>query len=122
MLFGLLAWGLAGLRFEVPLTRVLLLVGTALATQAVCTRLVRLPRFDPWSALISSFSLCLLLRTNEWWWAALAAVLTIASKFTLRWNGRHVFNPTNFALAVLMMTTCTVAVSIPLAMACVTLT
>jgi Na+-transporting NADH:ubiquinone oxidoreductase subunit NqrB len=53
--------------------------------------------------LISGLSLCLLCRTHLWWLAALAGVIAIASKFSLRWRGKHLFNPTNIALAVLML-------------------
>jgi hypothetical protein len=63
----------------------------------------RWPRFDPKSAAISALSLCLLLRTDRLWLAAAAAVLSIASKFVLRAGGKHLWNPTNFGL-VLMMT------------------
>jgi Na+-transporting NADH:ubiquinone oxidoreductase subunit NqrB len=42
---------------------------------------------------------------------ALAAVVTILSKFTLRWNGKHIFNPTNFGLVAMMLLTGEVWVS-----------
>src|SRR5262245_60991705 len=78
---GLLAYGLFGLDFEIDAGRVLLTIGSGLAAQWVCTRLSRLPRFDPKSALISSLSLCLLLRTDEPLWVLFAVSVTIASKF-----------------------------------------
>ncbi|HZE20311.1 MAG TPA: RnfABCDGE type electron transport complex subunit D, partial [Candidatus Angelobacter sp.] len=61
------------------------------------------PKFDPKSALISGLSLCLLLRTNYPLLAIAAAVITVASKFVIRWNGKHIFNPTNFGLVFLMV-------------------
>src|SRR5262249_26018708 len=57
------------------------------------------------SALISSLSLCLMLRTDSLLVAALAAFIAVSSKFLIRVNGKHVFNPTNLALVVLMLTT-----------------
>ena len=60
-------------------------------------------RFDPLSALITSLSLTLLLRTNSVALAALAAAIAIGSKFLVRFNGKHVFNPANVALVVLML-------------------
>ncbi|HET9317917.1 MAG TPA: RnfABCDGE type electron transport complex subunit D, partial [Vicinamibacteria bacterium] len=69
---------------------------------ALCGRLTRVPRFDPRSALISCLSLCLLLRTDSLPLAAVAAAVTIASKFVLRVRGKHVFNPTNFGLVVMI--------------------
>jgi Na+-transporting NADH:ubiquinone oxidoreductase subunit NqrB len=105
----LLVYGILGLDFEVTVPRAALLLGTCLLTQAACTRLWRLPAFDPKSALISGLSLCLLLRTASPLLAMAAAVATIASKFVLRvgWkkSGKHVFNPTNFGIVALMLAT-----------------
>ncbi len=102
VLSGLLIYGLGWLHFDITLGRAALLLSTALLTQYVCTKLWRLPKFDPKSALISGLSLCLLLRTNFAALAVLAAVVTIASKFVVRWKGKHIFNPTNFGLVFLM--------------------
>jgi len=111
LLASLLVYGVTRLDFEIGAGRALLLLGTALLTQLACTRLWRLPAFDPKSALISGLSLCLLLRTGSALLAALAAVITIASKFLLRIRGKHVFNPTNFGLVALMLATGQVWVS-----------
>jgi len=103
-LAGLLGWGLLGIGFDVAPWHLPVLLGSALLTQWACTRLWKLPHFEPKSALISGLSLCLLLRTNHPQWAAAAAVVTIASKFVLRWRGKHVFNPTNFGIVVALLT------------------
>jgi Na+-transporting NADH:ubiquinone oxidoreductase subunit NqrB len=102
---ALLAYGLAVLRFDLTLPRAGLILASALGAQYACTRIWRLPAFDPKSALISALSLCLLLRTNSAALALLAASITIASKFLLRWDGKHLFNPTNFGLVALMLAT-----------------
>ena len=102
VLSGLLIYGLGWLHFDITPGRAALLLGTALVTQYACTRIWRLPKFDPKSALISGLSLCLLLRTNFAALAILGAVITIASKFVVRWKGKHLFNPTNFGLVFLM--------------------
>ncbi len=107
----LLAYGVVRLDFEIGAGRALLLLGTALLTQLACTRLWRLPAFDPKSALISGLSLCLLLRTGSAALAVLAAAVAIASKFALRVRGKHVFNPTNLGLVALMLATGRVWVS-----------
>src|SRR5262249_48681241 len=65
----------------------------------------------PRSPLISGLSLCLLLRTNEPALALAAGVLAVASKFVIRLRDKHLFNPTNFALVVLMLLTDQVWVS-----------
>src|SRR5689334_7303864 len=45
------------------------------------------------SALISAASLCLLLKTNNYYVSALAAFLTVASKYIFRGRKGHIFNP-----------------------------
>jgi len=99
-LAGLLGYGVWWLDLEVEPANAVAIIVTALTTQLV---LAGRDRLDPRSALISGLSLCLLLRTDSLGLAMLAAVVAIASKFTLRVRGKHVFNPTNFALIVLML-------------------
>ena len=99
----LLIYGLLFLDFEIRFDIALVILFTAQLTQYSFTRFLKLPKFDPRSALISSLSLCLLLRTDTLMLAALAAFITIASKFIVRWNNKHIFNPTNFALVIMII-------------------
>ena len=85
--------------------RIWLTLATCLATQYLCTRLWTLPRFDPSSPVISGLSLCLLLRTDLPALVVATAIVTVASKFLLRVGGRHLFNPTNVGLVVMMLAT-----------------
>ena len=110
-LASLLAYGLVRLDFEIPLVQAASMLGTALLTQFACTRLWRLPAFDPRSALISGLSLCLLLRTNSLSLSIAAAIVTVGSKFVIRFNGKHLFNPTNFGVVAMMLGTGLVWVS-----------
>jgi Na+-transporting NADH:ubiquinone oxidoreductase subunit NqrB len=98
----LLLYGLLFLHFDVSIWHIVVTLGTAQLTQYAATRYFNLPTFDPKSALISSLSLCLLLRTNDLPVAAFAALIAIGSKFVIRWNNKHVFNPTNLALVVIL--------------------
>ena len=110
-LSALLAWGLVALDLEVRPAIAATVLAVALAAQWAGTRVWRLPRFDPKSALISALSLTLLLRTGSVSLAALAALLTIGSKFVLRLPSaaggppKHVFNPTNFGIAATLLLT-----------------
>lgn len=101
-LSALLAYGLSWLDFEVRLANAAVILAIALGAQYAGTKLWGLPKFDPKSALISGLSLCLLLRTHSPMVAGLAAYLAVASKFFIRCDGKHVFNPTNFALIVML--------------------
>jgi Na+-transporting NADH:ubiquinone oxidoreductase subunit NqrB len=111
VLGGLLAYGLLVLQFDIQWPQVLLTLAAVLLVQRACTAIWRLPRFDPKSALISGLSLCLLLRTNDLRLVAIAALITISSKFLLRIRGKHIFNPTNFGIVALLLTTNSVWVS-----------
>jgi len=102
-LASLLAYGWWALGFDVGLVQIAITLGAALGAQAVFGRAFGLTRFDPKSALISGLSLCLLLRTDEPLLAAVGAVLAIGGKFVLRVRGKHVFNPTNFGLMVMVV-------------------
>ena len=104
-LLALLVYGILALDFDVAPARAGLILATALAAQWAFGRLTGLPVYDPRSALISGLSLCLLLRTGSDLLAATAAVLAVASKFVLRVRGKHVFNPTNAAIATVVLTT-----------------
>jgi enediyne biosynthesis protein E5 len=85
-----------------PLTSALAIFST-LATQIVCARYFRVP-LDLRSPLITGLSLSLLLRANEPWLFAVASVLAIASKFVLRIDGKHIWNPAGLAIVVLLAT------------------
>ena len=99
----LLAFGITALDFGIRWQNALAILVTAQAIQFGGARIVGLPRFDPMSALITSLSLTLLLRTDTPWLAAAAAAIAIGSKFVLRVRGKHVFNPANFALVTMML-------------------
>jgi Na+-transporting NADH:ubiquinone oxidoreductase subunit NqrB len=83
----------------------LLAVASALATQALCTRAWRLPKIDLRSPLITGLSLSLLLRADAPWLFAAAGAIAILSKFVLRVDGKHVWNPAGFAIVVLLFGT-----------------
>jgi Na+-transporting NADH:ubiquinone oxidoreductase subunit NqrB len=119
MLASLLAYGMIWLDFDITVARAVLILATALATQAVCDYLAA-HRAGPGhdarvvnvrSALISGLSLCLLVRTNRPGLAMLAAVVAIAGKFLIRYRGKHIFNPTNVGLVAVMLLTGEVWVS-----------
>jgi hypothetical protein len=111
VLSGLLAYGMLALDFEITVPRAALLLGTVLATQALCDRIDG-PRPANWkSALISGLSLCLLIRTNRPDLAVLAAVVTIAAKFLFRIQRKHLFNPTNGGIVAMLLLTDQVWVS-----------
>ena len=103
VLSSLVGFGIVALDFGIRWQNALAVLITAMAVQWLGTRLARLPRFDPLSPMITSLSLTLLLRTDLALLAALAAAIAIGSKFLLRINGKHLFNPANVAIVTLML-------------------
>ena len=101
----LLIFGLTKLGFDQQPAAVALIVGSALVTQWAGSRFIAGTPFDPLSPLITALSLSILLRTTGPEWLALAAFLAIGSKFVLRIDGKHIFNPANFGIVTLILFT-----------------
>ncbi len=55
------------------------------------------------SAYISGISAGILVRSPEYWPFALCSAIAITSKYVVRWRGRHLWNPTNFAICALLI-------------------
>ena len=99
----LVTYGVVALDFGIRIENAAAIFTAALFVQFVGTKIARLDRFDPLSAVITSLSLTLLLRTDWVVIAALAACIAIGSKFLIRVRGKHVFNPANVAIVTLMV-------------------
>jgi enediyne biosynthesis protein E5 len=54
------------------------------------------------SAYITGISVGILVRSPAFWPYALCAVVSIMSKYVLRVKGRHIWNPSNFGISVLL--------------------
>ena len=102
VLASLLLYGVGWLSFDTGEIEIAILLGAVLITQYLCNKFIAASPFDPRSALISGLSLCLLLRTNSVALLIVTAVVTIASKFFLKWNHKHIFNPTNFGIVAMI--------------------
>lgn len=81
---------------------ILLAIGTAIAAELLLSRLLR----DQWphlsSSYISGISVGILIRTPLYWPFALCSLLTITSKYVLRFRGRHLWNPSNFGICAML--------------------
>jgi enediyne biosynthesis protein E5 len=88
-----------------------LAISSAIAAQVVCSRVFGLPRIDLRSPLITGLSLSLLLRADAAWLPAIAGIIAIASKFVLRSDDKHIWNPAGFAIVALLLTSSGVWIS-----------
>ncbi len=79
----------------------------AIAASVVCEMLLawllyrKVPHLA--SAYISGISVGILLRSPAFWPYALCSVLAIMSKYVIRWRGRHLWNPSNFAISAMLL-------------------
>jgi enediyne biosynthesis protein E5 len=55
------------------------------------------------SAYISGISVGILVRSPEYWTFALCAAISIVSKYVIRIKDRHIWNPSNFAIAMMLL-------------------
>lgn len=86
-------------------TKLAVTLGTCVAAEALCSLWIlgRKPALQ--SAYITGVSLSLLLRPQAglWWPFFVGALLSIVSKYSLRYRDRHLWNPSNFAIGVLLL-------------------
>lgn len=54
------------------------------------------------SAYITGISVGILIRSPEFWPYALCSLISIASKYTIRWRGRHLWNPSNLGVSTML--------------------
>lgn len=85
--------------------RLVTALGVSVATEMVLSRFVRGRFVGVQSAYITGISLSLLTkpRADLLWPFALGAFLAIASKYVLQYRGRHLWNPSNFAISLLLV-------------------
>jgi Na+-transporting NADH:ubiquinone oxidoreductase subunit NqrB len=86
--------------------RLVVALGVCMATEALLSWFDRGKVVNLLSAYISGISLTLLLKPQggALWPFALGGFLAISSKYVLRYRENHLWNPTNFAIAALLLT------------------
>lgn len=80
-------------------------LGAALVAEAVLSRVVRGRAARLGSAYITGISISLLTKPSPGllWPFILGGFLSIASKYVLTYRGRHLWNPSNFGISVLLL-------------------
>jgi Na+-translocating ferredoxin:NAD+ oxidoreductase RnfD subunit len=79
-----------------------LAIATAILAEIVLGRLFygKIPNLA--SAYITGISVGILVRSPWYWPYALCSLISITSKYVLRVKGRHIWNPSNFGIAVML--------------------
>jgi enediyne biosynthesis protein E5 len=84
-------------------SRTVIAIATAMAVEIVLARMF----WGAWphlaSAYISGISVGMLVRSPAIWPYALCSALSITSKYVLRVEGRHIWNPSNFGIVAMLV-------------------
>jgi enediyne biosynthesis protein E5 len=93
-------------------SRTFLAIGVAILTEVVLGRAL----WGKWphlaSSYISGISIGMLIRSPEFWPYALCAAISITSKYVLRVDGRHLWNPSNFGIVAMLVLASNVVASL----------
>ena len=79
-----------------------LAIVVAIAAELVLGQIFFHKWLHPASAYISGISVGILVRSPAYWPYALCSLISIMSKYVLRVKGRHIWNPSNFGISVLL--------------------
>jgi len=82
--------------------KTLLAIVTAIAAELILGQIFYRKWMHPASAYISGISVGILVRSPAYWPYFLCALISIMSKYVLRLKGRHLWNPSNFGISVLV--------------------
>ncbi|HEX8203981.1 MAG TPA: RnfABCDGE type electron transport complex subunit D [Isosphaeraceae bacterium] len=83
-------------------TRTALAIVSSIAMEWVLARLVTGRWPNPASAYITGISVGILIRSPAFWPYVLCSLISIASKYAIRWRGRHLWNPSNLGVSALL--------------------
>lgn len=96
--------GHALLRFNRAPLEIVVALASCMALEVAYTWVSARKLIFPLSAIISALGLGILFTApGNAWLMLLTSWLTITSKYLVTWRGRHIFNPTNFALVVMLL-------------------
>lgn len=100
LVLGQLRYGILG-----GYDRLVAALGTCVLTELALSRFLRSRVANLHSAYITGISLSLLVKPQATllWPFVLGGLLAIASKYVLQYRGRHLWNPSNFAVSLLLL-------------------
>jgi Na+-transporting NADH:ubiquinone oxidoreductase subunit NqrB len=89
--------------FLESLSRTALAIATAIAVEMILGRVFTGAWPHLASAYVSGISVGILVRSPEYWPYALCAAISITSKYLIRVDGRHIFNPSNLGMVAMLV-------------------
>ncbi len=103
--FTFICIGILVMNWNLNLPNYLAAMATCLLVQAIGIHFTTKDYSGLKSAFISSLSICLMFRANDFSTFILVGALSIASKYLIRYKGKHIFNPTNFGMITTLLLT-----------------
>jgi hypothetical protein len=114
VLISLQVLGQVGLRFKLSIAQILVTIGVCALVEVVITYGQQRALIWPASAILTGNSTAFILRANgtqpgDWWslngieYFILAALIGILSKYLIRFGGRHLYNPSNLGLVLVLL-------------------
>jgi Na+-translocating ferredoxin:NAD+ oxidoreductase RnfD subunit len=82
--------------------KTLLAIVTSISMELVLGRIFFRKWLHPASAYITGISVGILVRSPAYWPYALCSAISITSKYVLRVKDRHIWNPSNFGISVML--------------------
>lgn len=82
--------------------RTLLAIGTSVLAELILARftLGKWPHLA--SAYITGISVGILVRSPAFWPYVMCSLISITSKYAIRWKGRHIWNPSNLGISAML--------------------
>jgi enediyne biosynthesis protein E5 len=102
LITGILLVGQLGFGFLESYERTLLAIVSSIVMELILGRLItgKWPHLA--SAYITGISVGILIRSPAFWPYALCSLISITSKYAIRWRGRHLWNPSNLGVSAML--------------------
>lgn len=98
-----LCYGIIALGWNADYMKYLAAFSGSLAAQLLAIRYAGFPSHSIKSAIITSLGLSLLLKANSPWLFLFAALFAIGQKFLIKIKGKHLWNPANFGIVLVIL-------------------
>ncbi len=98
-----LCFGIYTLGWDADWKKYLAAFGGCLIAQFLAIRFAGFPKHSLKSAMITALGISLLLKANSPWLFLFAALFAIGQKFLVKIKGKHLWNPANFGIVIIIL-------------------
>lgn len=98
-----LCYGILSLGWDADWLKYLAILSASMVAQWLAIRFAGYPSHSMKSAMVTSLGLSLLMKANSPWLFLFAALFAIGQKFVFKIKGKHLWNPANFGIVVVIL-------------------